>query len=56
MFNLFLGLVSGPQLVIDAVDLVTVFGELDDFTSEDLQECLEDMFLFHSDQLIGEGQ
>lgn len=49
MYESFLSLVRDSQMVIDAIDLALVFGELEDFSSEDLQESLEDMFFFYSD-------
>lgn len=52
-FNQFIGLVTSPQVVIDAVDLALVFGELDDFSEDELSLCIDDIINFHIDIAMG---
>ena len=54
MFERILGLVKDPQFIVDSCDLALVFGECDDFTSNELQSAMEDIFNFHVDMLMGE--
>ena len=53
MFNYILGVVNSPQFVIDSCDLALTFGEFEDFSSNVLQLCMEDIFNFHIDMLMG---
>lgn len=53
MFNNFLETVKSPQFVIDSCDLALAFGEFEDFTSKCLQSCMEDIFNFHVDMMMG---
>lgn len=53
MFNKIIGVVNSPQFVIDAVDLALAFGEFEDFSSNAFQLCMEDIFNFHIDMLMG---
>lgn len=55
MFKRFLRLVTSPQVVIDSVNLATVFGELDDFSEDELSLCIEDIINFHIDMHLGRG-
>lgn len=52
-FNNFIGLVTSPQVAIDAVDLALVFGELDDFSENELAMCIDDIINFHIDVAMG---
>ena len=56
MFKRFLRLVTSPQVVIDSVNLATVFGELDDFSEDELSLCIEDIINFHIDMHLGRGR
>lgn len=53
MFYNFLEAVKSPQFVIDSCDLALVFGELEDFSSEELQSSMEDITNFHIDMIMG---
>ena len=55
MFKNILGLVTSPQIVIDAVDLALVFGERTDFEEEEIAICIEDIINFHIDMYLGRG-
>ena len=53
MFNIILGLVTSPQFVVESCDLALAFGECEDFSSEILQESMENIFNFHVDMIAG---
>jgi len=53
MFHNFVGLVTSPEFVVESCDLALVFGELNDFTSVELQSAMEDVFNFHVEMLMG---
>lgn len=55
MFNKILGLVTSPQVAIDAVDMGTVFGELEDWNEDELAFWINDIINFHIDMALGYG-
>lgn len=55
MFNKILGLVTSPQVAIDAVDMGTVFGELEDWNEDELAFWINDIINFHIDMTLGYG-
>ena len=55
MINKILGLVTSPQIAIDAIDIGTVFGELEDWNEEELSLWIDDIINFHIDMALGYG-
>lgn len=55
MFNKFIGLVTSPQVAIDAVDMGTVFGELEDWNEDELAFWINDIINFHIDMALESG-
>ena len=53
MFMKILGLVTSPQVAIDAVDMVTASGE--DWNEEELSLWINDIINFHIDMALGYG-
>ena len=53
MFKKILGLVTSPQVAIDAVDMVTASGE--DWNEEELSLWIDDIINFHIDMALGYG-
>ena len=52
-FEDFLGLVTSPQIAIDATDYALVFGEATDFSDKMLEICIEDIINYHIDVAMG---
>lgn len=55
MFNLFIGLVTSPQIAIDAVNMCTCFGEVENFPEDEISIWINDIINFHIDMLMGRG-
>ena len=55
MINKILGLVTSPQIAIDAIDMGTDFGELEDWNEEELALWINDIINFHIDMALGYG-
>lgn len=55
MFKKILGLVTSPQIAIDAIDIGTVFGELEDWNEDELSLWIDDIINFHIDMALGYG-
>ena len=53
MFEKTLGLVTSPQIAIDAIDIGTVFGELEDWNEDELAFWINDIINFHIDMALG---
>lgn len=53
MFMKILGLVTSPQVAIDAVDMVTASGE--DWNEDELALWINDIINFHIDMALGYG-
>ena len=53
MFKKILGLVTSPQIAIDAIDIGTVFGELEDWNEDELSLWIDDIINFHIDMALG---
>ena len=53
MFMKILGLVTSPQVAIDAVDMVTASGE--DWNEDELALWIDDIINFHIDMALGYG-
>ena len=52
MFMKILGLVTSPQIVIDAIDICTYSGELEDWNEEELNLWINDIINFHIDMAL----
>ena len=55
MFKKILGLVTSPQVAIDAVDMVTASGEFEDWNEDELSLWIDDIINFHIDMALGYG-
>ena len=55
MFMKILGLVTSPQIAIDAIDSCTYSGELEDWNEEELSLWINDIINFHIDMALGYG-
>ena len=55
MFKKILGLVTSPQVAIDAVDMVTTSGEFEDWNEDELSLWIDDIINFHIDMALGYG-
>ena len=52
MFMKILGLVTSPQIAIDAIDICTYSGELEDWNEEELNLWINDIINFHIDMAL----
>ena len=52
MFKKILGLVTSPQVVIDAIDMVTNSGEFEYWNEEELSLWIDDIINFHIDMAL----
>ena len=55
MFMKILGLVTSPQVAIDAVDMLTNSGEFEDWNEEEFSLWINDIINFHIDMALGYG-
>lgn len=55
MFMKILGLVTSPQVAIDAVDMVTASSEFEDWNEDELSLWIDDIINFHIDMALGYG-
>ena len=55
MFKKILGLVTSPQVAIDAVDMLTTSGEFEDWNEDELSLWIDDIINFHIDMALGYG-
>ena len=55
MFKKILGLVTSPQVAIDAVDMLTNSGEFEDWNEEEFSLWIDDIINFHIDMALGYG-
>ena len=55
MFMKILGLVTSPQIAIDAIDICTYSGELEDWNEDELAFWINDIINFHIDMALGYG-
>ena len=55
MFKKILGLVTSPQIAIDAIDICTYSGELEDWNEDELSLWIDDIINFHIDMALGYG-
>ena len=53
MFNKVIGLVTSPEIAIEACDIALVFGELEDFSDKELEICINDIINYRIDVLMG---
>lgn len=52
MFMKILGLVTSPQITIDAIDICTYSGELEDWNENELALWINDIINFHIDMAL----
>ena len=55
MFMKILGLVTSPQITIDAIDIWTGSGKLEDWNEDELALWIDDIINFHIDMALGYG-
>ena len=55
MINKILGLVTSPQVAIDAVDMITNSSEFVDWNEDELSLWIDDIINFHIDMALGYG-
>ena len=55
MINKTIELLSDPQIVIDAIDCATLFGELSDWNEDHLSFWIDDIIRFRIDMEMGYG-
>ena len=55
MFMKILGLVTSPQITIDAIDICTGSGKLEDWNEDELALWIDDIINFHIDMALGYG-
>lgn len=53
MFNKIIGLVTSPQVAMEACQIATVFGELNDFSENEIGLCVNDYINFIIDVEMG---
>ena len=55
MFKKILGLVTSPQVAIDAIDMGMVTASGEDWNEEELSLWIDDIINFHIDMALGYG-
>ena len=55
MFMKILGLVTSPQITIDAIDMITASGKFEEWNEDELNLWINDIINFHIDMALGYG-